>query len=365
MLEDRRNKFERILKNDVPSIEGKKIVIWGMGNTARLYQQCFIRLESEGFEISAYCDSSVKDGGKAGLFYGKPVLSPSELRKQEDICVLVCTPTPDTIKEIGNKLDSMGMEWRLLDEVILKMHAKQVMACYDLMADDKSKEVYADVITAHLKGEYLQEEQESLSDAYFALKPFCSENENEVFVDCGSWVGDTIERFIWKRSGLFKKIIAFEPDPVNYQAMTTRVKRLNAEWNFPEGKVLAYPYGIADKEQEGVFETYGNGLGSKFVGGGIKPAGKDLCRMVNLDSFIKEPYSFLKADIESYEYRMLLGAKDGIQKWKPKIAVCIYHNAADLYEVPLAIYAMEGDYHMAVRHHSGTLADTVLYCWMD
>lgn len=86
-------------------------------------------------------------------------------------------------------------------------------------------------------------------------------------------------------------------------------------------------------------------------------------RLVSLDEYLTEPYTFLKADIESYEYKMLLGAGQGIKKWKPLIAVCIYHNAVDLYSIPLFIKSMAKEYKMAVRHHSGTLADTVLYCW--
>lgn len=99
-------------------------------------------------------------------------------------------------------------------------------------------------------------------------------------------------------------------------------------------------------------------------GGGKNPSGEGVCQAVALDSFLTEPYSFLKADIESYEYRMLLGAKNGIRKWKPKIAACIYHNAVDLYEIPLLIHEIEKNYQFAVRHHSRTLAETVLYCWI-
>ncbi len=265
-----RERFREALQADMPSIGGKKLIIWGMGNTARLYQEGLQRLEKEGFCISAYCDSRVKEGqegGQAPLFYGKPVISPSKLRDIKDACVLVCTPTPSLIAEIGKELDSMQLEWHLLDEVVLKLHAGEVMECYGLMEDEVSRQVYQDVVTAHINGTYLQGNPGRISDAYFAFGQFSKEDEREVFVDCGAWVGDTLERYIWKRSGMFQKIYAFEPDEGNYQAMQKRVERLNREWNLSEGKITAYPFGVSDTDTELAFETYKNGLGSKFVGG--------------------------------------------------------------------------------------------------
>ena len=39
----------------------------------------------------------------------------------------------------------------------------------------------------------------------------------------------------------------------------------------------------------------------------------------------------------------------------------VFHNVVDLYEIPLLIHAIEKDYRFAVRHHSRSLAETVLY----
>jgi len=48
-------------------------------------------------------------------------------------------------------------------------------------------------------------------------------------------------------------------------------------------------------------------------------------------------HCFTKADIESYEYQMLLGAAEAISARKPKLAICIYHNAVDFVQIPLLI----------------------------
>ena len=112
---------------------------------------------------------------------------------------------------------------------------------------------------------------------------------------------------------------------------------------------------------DGVVQEYAvnNGLGSKII---QESSGEgSSIKIVALDDVLDEKIDYLKADIESYEYKMLLGAEKTIKKYKPCIAVCIYHNSVDFYSVPLLLKRMMPEASMAVRHHSNTLADTVLY----
>ena len=77
-------------------------------------------------------------------------------------------------------------------------------------------------------------------------------------MDCGAYVGDTIERYIWKRDGVFKKIIGFEPDKKNFLAMWNRVKRLNLEWGLDDNALEIYEKGVADRTLRGRVERYAN-----------------------------------------------------------------------------------------------------------
>ena len=83
-----------------------------------------------------------------------------------------------------------------------------------------------------------------------------------------------------------------------------------------------------------------------------------------MDEFVDEPYDFVKVDIEGYEYNMLLGAQEGIRKNKPIIAICIYHNAIDMFSLMLYIHKLVPAYKFSVRHHSELLEDTVLYAYL-
>jgi hypothetical protein len=60
---------------------------------------------------------------------------------------------------------------------------------------------------------------------------------------------------------------------------------------------------------------------------------------------------------------MLCGAQKTIQKYKPRMAICIYHNMVDMFSVPLLIHDILPTYRLAVRHHSYGYEDTVLYAY--
>ena len=79
------------------------------------------------------------------------------------------------------------------------------------------------------------------------------------------------------------------------------------------------------------------------------------------DYFREQPISFLKADVEGYEWRMLHGAKKVIRRDRPKIAICVYHSAVDMYRIASAIKELCLDYRLFVRQHSHDIVDTVFY----
>lgn len=358
MQEERTELLERLREEE--DLSGYDLYIWGTGNTTMLYQEGLTRLEQEGIYIKGYTDNNSKKWGN--LLNEKPVYSPDEMKGKEKVLVLIATPQPALIKQIGNQLDEMNIKWRLLDDFILKGHADQVMECYDLLGDPRSKEVYAELVKCRILGQYPQDPFVD-KEQYFSLGGFGETDVNEVFVDCGSYVGDTVEKYIWKKDGVFKKILAFEPDMDNVKAMNHRVKRLKQEWNIADDKICVYPYGISDKSTSFYLERYeaNNGFGSKISQ--KETDGAQECTIVALDDFIEEKITFLKADIESFEYKMILGARKTIEKYQPKIAVCIYHNAVDFYSIPLLLHEINPGYRFAVRHYTHMISDSVLYAY--
>lgn len=235
-----------------------------------------------------------------------------------------------------------------------------------MLSDEQSKRVYRNVLCNRLTWDMIEEGYVT-DNQYFAVKDFMVRNPQDILIDCGAFTGDSVEQYIWKMDGVFRKIYAFEPDIRNFEAMRERLLRLRKEWNIREEMIELYPYGVGDSDAEMALSRNfdNNGLGSKITDSRDRKIGEaDFIREVTLDSFFadrNEKVTFIKADIEGYEYRMLCGAKKLISNSRPRLAVCIYHNPTDLYSVPLLIRKINPDYRFAVRQHSYLLDETVLY----
>lgn len=178
-----------------------------------------------------------------------------------------------------------------------------------------------------------------------------------------SLIGDTLKDYVYRRKGTFKKVISFEVDEDNVKEYQKQANELITEWNLDNESIQLLHYAVGDQMRNSKFVRYSNnaGLGSKIIESDAGIEGN--CRMVSLDGILDE-YNFLKADIESFEYRMLLGAEKGIKKCRPLLAICIYHNAVDLYSIPLLVKTLVSEYKIAIRQHSNDLSETVLYAWI-
>ena len=314
------------------------------------------------FKIEGYIDKNA-DLLK-NSFAGKPVILPQKLQNREKICVLICTIRPTTIKQIQQMCKEKEIECYPIDEVILKLHRKEVMQCFDLLEDEQSKKIYAELTEARITGQNIGDEIQSYP-AYFSLPIFKKEDQKEVFVDCGAYDGDSIGEYLKQKNAVFDKIIAFEPDTENFKKLQRTIENECEKWNISQEKFEIYPYAIGEKSSVGKFERYegNNGIASKMLDASSEQG--EECKVVSLDEFLTEPYSFLKADIESFEYKMLLGAKESIKKNKPLLAICIYHNAVDFYSIPLLIKEILPEYKIAIRHHLDDTSETVVYAWVE
>ena len=68
-------------------------------------------------------------------------------------------------------------------------------------------------------------------------------------------------------------------------------------------------------------------------------------------------------DIEGSELEALKGSSAIIQKDKPKLAICVYHKANDLFAIPEFIKSLRSDYKFYLRNHQMIPEDTVLYAY--
>lgn len=84
-----------------------------------------------------------------------------------------------------------------------------------------------------------------------------------------------------------------------------------------------------------------------------------------IDSFVRDmginSICLLKLDIEGAEMEALKGASETIRKYKPQLAISIYHKKEHLFEVPELLRELHPGYKFKLGFYSPTFVDTILY----
>ena len=199
----------------------------------------------------------------------------------------------------------------------------------------------------------------SIHDQYFP-SDIVDLGGQEVFVDCGAYVGDTINRFLRLCGHKYKRIVAFEPDLVNGKKI--------ASMNVP--RLIQINAGVWSKAAKLKFDII-NHVGWAKIDQ-TKALSLDNSNAVSTNSgeiLVQaidetEPCrdcTFIKMDIEGSEMNALVGARKTIERMRPKLAICIYHSDEDMLRIPEWILNLHLDYKLFVRHHFGARNETVAY----
>lgn len=222
---------------------------------------------------------------------------------------------------------------------------------YSRLEDGTSRQVFENLVAFRIYPirRFLKAAYDGEHPQYFD-KGIVSCDENEVFVDCGGFTGDTAEEFI-RQFGKYKQIYVYEPFPDNVQACRENLAKYD--------HVAVRPCGVG--EQSDALAMDSESTSSTFMTG-KKAADSQGIRVVSLDEDIREPITFLKMDIEGFEIPALLGAKRHIRDDFPKLAICTYHIISDMWEIPRLIDVIHPGYRFYIRHyHYPENWETVIY----
>ncbi|MFO0941623.1 MAG: FkbM family methyltransferase [Pirellulales bacterium] len=74
-----------------------------------------------------------------------------------------------------------------------------------------------------------------------------------------------------------------------------------------------------------------------------------------------ERVDFIKLDVEGAEERCLLGAKNTIARFRPRLAVAVYHSLRDFVALPKLVDQFNPDYKMYLGHYTIQLEETILF----
>lgn len=356
-----------------PVDEKHEIAVFGAGDSARrwLTSPSLGGCPPEDLNIRCFIDDTPKKQGT--LFFGKPVITLQEAHEQCKSCsIVVCSDMPSNRRTMLSLLRQDPFEdaevW-LHSEYEFCSQSDKILAVFDMLEDAFSKATYANIVLYRMgKCPLDQAYVLPMEDQYFGIPKFKDISPKEIVVDCGAYTGDTLERFVDKHNGNFHKYFAFEPDGRNFRALSIRAERLKREWAIPEDAIQLIQCGVGEKDYQvsKVDTAEGeNNTGSYFALTNrpeVADGGIPVCSIDHY--FAHQPITMLKADIEGYEERMLDGAANVIKRDRPKLAVCIYHQLGDLYNIPLRVKQLCPEYRLYVRQHFCTWWETVLYAYI-
>lgn len=224
---------------------------------------------------------------------------------------------------------------------------------YHLLGDARSKDVFKNVLYFRLTMDLKYSEKAHYISIQNGEKPYFDSDivytsEEEVFVDCGGFQGETTEDFIEYVSGKYKKVYCFEPDR---QLAEIARNKFTEEQN----RVEILPYGVGKEEDVLSYRAVGNGSGN------FADDGTERIRVVKIDDIVKEKATYIKMDIEGMEEDALAGAQETIKNIKPKLAISAYHKCDDIFRITEQILSYRQDYRIYMRHYGPHCSDTILY----
>ena len=325
------------------------IVLYGAGTTGRVIIRS---LREKGESLPVLTDS---DSAKWGTVHeGVTVLSPVEcLEKYQDALWLASVVRPER-KDIEQWIAEHGLRTEPVWGHLPKRHGLPPIGVWPILkglaGDQATIDELVDQLAFRRKPDYAaQAKPSNIDDIYFP--EFIKKLDDEHFCDLGACEGDTLVEFL-RRWEKYAYITAFEPDWKNFM-------KLREAYSSERDKIRPLCSAVSDFSGTGQF--YETGDMSAHLG----EKGTSIVSILKLDDKTLWWYgchpTFIKMDIEGSEPEALWGARNILKKHKPVLAICAYHEAEHLWELPLLIHAIQPEYQRFLRRYAEGTFELVWY----
>lgn len=343
------------------NLHGKQVIIWGRSISGL---HLYIKLKKAGADIIGFTDSyAIQDE----IFMSRKVICLDELYKYNAF-IFVSTQDKNNLIdileliekiEIGNsKIVTQLSVWgpyKYDTEEMKSRHEKEaekIREVFNKLYDQESKKVFQNLLKYQETNriELLRESYEMGHEQYFPTD-FLHKCEDEVFIDAGAYDGSTSLEFIDWIGGEYEHIYMMEPDIMMKRVCDEVVRLKNMKDVSVYGKGAYSERCILNFISD--FET-----GSSS----ISNVGEMKIETISIDEMLLgNRATYIKMDIEGAEKQALIGCKKTIERYRPKLAICIYHEPSDLWEIPYYILSKYPFYKLYIRHYTDITTETVLY----
>lgn len=184
----------------------------------------------------------------------------------------------------------------------------------------------------------------------------------DIVLDCGASNGDFTQVALQAGAA---KVIAIEIAPSSAECI-----RRNLAKEITEGRVVVYPKGVWDKDDQLTLNVDDTNFAANSVvisTNAIKPTIR--VPLTTIDKIVSElnlpRVDFIKMDIEGAELKAIQGGQETIKKFKPRISITAEHNPDDEKTIPAALRLLRPDYQMecgqCLEHANRIKADILFF----
>lgn len=177
-----------------------------------------------------------------------PVISP-DMVETDDVIIICAKSFIDIERQIKRKLPNPNLSYRILpllddrfkewDTVLLDslnkldIYREEYKKMFEKCADKISREILDCILNYRftMKSMWLQKAYDITNESGNGREYFDFEviklSKDEVFVDCGGYIGDTVLEFVKTSDNIYKKIYYFEPNMKIYNKAEENLKNVH------------------------------------------------------------------------------------------------------------------------------------------
>ncbi len=347
--------------------KNKNIVIYGAGTYGSLI---YNTLKKYGIQVRTFLDIKAQPGDKLfdiPMYKADDKLLDNKIKEKTTVITALVKDYEtresifDFIKQCGFKtiIDAQSLRcyWVYFDNLPtgtisehIKNQAGNILNCLNLFEDDQSKKIYCTNVIAHIRRKY-EPCIESIGSIQYFPEDIIFDKGYERFIDCGGYIGDTIDELV-KNKEEIKAAAIFEPIMESFSKLSVNME--NYSLGIPE--LYLYPCAVSSKTEILFMDDDG---GSST----LSTENKENCvQGVSLDDVLKNfAPTFIKMDVEGAELKTIIGAENNIKKYRPDLAICVYHCINHLWDIALLLNSWNLGYKFYLRTHNSFTMETVLY----
>lgn len=193
-------------------------------------------------------------------------------------------------------------------------------------------------------------------------KTIVSVEKGDVVLDLGACWGDTALYFACK-TGEHGKVYSFEFIPDNIKLFNINIS-INPNLT-KQIELIQHP--VSNKSGDKIY-FIDNGPSSRIKSEPF--AGQTgSATTISIDDFVKKnripKVDFIKMDIEGAETIALEGAVETIKRFKPKLAIAIYHSMVDFVSIPHWITELLLGYKLYLGHYTIHAEETIMFARVE